>query len=252
MKRFAVALVLAAASTAAAQPASKARTEATAAYQQGQRLYLDEDYAAAAVKFEAAYKLDPDPAYLFNIAQAYRLAKDCTHALAYYKQFISGVPKAPNADAVNKYIVDLEATCPPLEPAQPPPPVEPDREAQASPMPKQQRSHMQRNLAIGAFGLGAVAITVGAVFTFKVRGFESDREALCPAPCDWTPDDTAREAELKFDGDRASTLAITGYVVGGLAIASGIALLVTAPRHADMLTIAPTQGGAFATFTLRH
>jgi tetratricopeptide (TPR) repeat protein len=266
VKRLALLLVLTAASTAAAQPTAKRNTDATTAYKEGQRRYLDEDYLGAAAQFETAYKLDPDPVYLFNIAQAYRLAKDCAKALAHYKQFIAAVPKAPNADAVNKYIAELERACPQRESASnSTQPLSLDARTAADSSTTDTRgtdniggsddparpSQLRRNLGIGALGVGAIGVTAGIVFTFKVRGYEADREALCPAPCDWTPDDMARETELKQDGDRASKLAITSYVVGGLAIAAGAALLITAPRRADMVTIVPTQGGAFATFTAR-
>jgi tetratricopeptide (TPR) repeat protein len=250
VKRIALLVTLAAAAPAAAQPSSNARNAATAAYQEGQRRYLDEDYAAAAAQFEAAYRLDPDPAYLFNIAQAYRLAKDCPKALAFYKQFLAAVPKAPNAEAVKKYIAELETTCGKREPDQPRIDTKPDTRVIERPAASPQPSHLRRNLAIGAFGVGAVGITLGAVFTFKVGSLESEREGLCPEPCNWTVDDTLRETQLKADGDRASKLAITGYVVGGLAVATGIALLVTSPAHADVVTIAPTQGGAFVSWTL--
>jgi outer membrane protein assembly factor BamD (BamD/ComL family) len=117
-----IAIVLACAATATAQPSSKQRADATAAYQEGQRRYLDEDYVGAAAQFEAAYKLDPDPAYEFNIAQAYRLANDCTKSLVWYRKFLADAPKAPNIDAVKKYIADEEAACAKTAPAPAPAP----------------------------------------------------------------------------------------------------------------------------------
>ncbi len=36
----------------------------------------------AAERFELAYELDPDPAYLFNLAQAYRLGNVCAKSAA--------------------------------------------------------------------------------------------------------------------------------------------------------------------------
>jgi tetratricopeptide (TPR) repeat protein len=75
-------------------PAVKARADA--AYAEGSNAYNASDFTRAALKFEEAYSLVADPAYLFNIAQAYRQAKDCVKAAAAFAKFIELVPAAPN------------------------------------------------------------------------------------------------------------------------------------------------------------
>lgn len=250
---FAFGLVLAA-QAAHAQPSSKAKSDATAAYQEGQRRYLDEDYLGAAQEFEVAYKLDPDPAYEFNIAQAYRLGKDCTQALAWYRKFRHDAPKAPNLDSVDTYISDLEASCNPTSqpaPAPAPVPAQPAAEAPAQP------GHLTRYLGIGAFFVGGVGLAAGLGYTLAVRSAESDREKLCAGQmlCVWTADLSAREAELKARGDRDSELAVAGFVVGGAAVAAGVVLLAMdwSARHTtreSAVMVVPTQGGAFVSFSL--
>jgi tetratricopeptide (TPR) repeat protein len=249
LKRFTVLALIAIASTTAAQPSSKARADATDAYKEGQRRYLDEDYIAAATQFEVAYKLDPDPAYLFNIAQAYRLAKDCTKALPYYKQFLAAAPKAPNAPAVNKYIAELEASCAKPEPS----PLEQTSDASPSIEAPREPSHVTRNLGIGALGVGAIGVTMGIIYTFKVRSDEDERAGLCPRPCSWTLDLTVREAELQRQGDRHSKIMVASYTVGAAAIAAGAVLLLTSRGKAESsIALIPTDGGAFVTFTARN
>jgi tetratricopeptide (TPR) repeat protein len=271
VKRVALFAALATASITApvsAQPSSKARSDATAAYQEGQRRYLAEDYVAAAAQFEAAYKLDPDPAYLFNIAQAYRLAKDCGKALAFYKRFLAEAQKPPNLDAVKKYIRELEAQCPSRESTTSPPPTTTDTSPAALPAttttsdehridestPPARSGHLVRNLGIGALGVGAIGVTMGVVFTFKVRSDVSDREALCPSfPCDWNDEKKAREAELLDLGHQHEKLMVASYIVGGAALAAGAVMLVMSHGpHESSVAIVPTQGGAFASWSLRR
>ncbi|HEY5927403.1 MAG TPA: hypothetical protein VIV11_37220 [Kofleriaceae bacterium] len=255
MIRWIVIGVLACTATAVAQPSSKQRADATAAYQDGQRRYLDEDYVGAAQQFEAAYKLDPDPAYEFNIAQAYRLAKNCEKSVYWYRKFLVDAPKAPNAEAVKKYIADEEAAC--IKPVQPPPaqPLEPEPPSEPVPDSGAERSHVKRNLGFGALGAAAVGITVGIVFTLKVRSTAEEREGLCPDEpmCTWTETKAKREDRLKTLGARRSAIAISGYAVGAAALGAGIWLLLSdrdASRESSV-AIVPTEGGAFVSWSFR-
>ena len=256
--KLAVAIMLACAATAAADPSSKQRADATAAYQEGQRRYLDEDYAGAAVQFETAYRLDPDPAYEFNIAQAYRLAKDCTKALDWYRKFLVDAPKAPNRDAVKKYIADLEGSCKPSEPAPSPAVPAPTAEPQNAGAPAvEQRdelrpSHLRRNLGFGALALGAAGVVTGAVFTSKVFKYSREREDLCNG-CEWTDSYTVRAAKLEDLGHRAQRLEIVGYAVGAAAIGAGVWLILSGPHaHESSVAIVPTHDGAFVSVSLRR
>ena len=80
------------------------------AFDAGSQLYQRGDYVGAAAKFEAAYGLDPDPAYAFNIAQAYRFAKKCARAAYHYRDYLQRAgPRAPNADKVERYLQEVTA-----------------------------------------------------------------------------------------------------------------------------------------------
>src|SRR5689334_6498185 len=92
MRALLVLVVLA--RVAAAQPDVKARADA--AYAEGSAAYDSNDFRRAAVRFEEAYALVADPAYLFNIGQAYRQADECEKAAAAFRKFIELVPDAPN------------------------------------------------------------------------------------------------------------------------------------------------------------
>ena len=98
--------VLCVATTVWAGP--KPKEDAAATFQQGAEAYGAGRYLEAAAKFEAAYALDPDPAYLFNIAQAYRLAQSCKRAVKYYDRFTAAVPNPPDPEALGRYRREAE------------------------------------------------------------------------------------------------------------------------------------------------
>ena len=77
----------------AAEPsaARRAYDEATAAFGLGH-------YQEAAEKYETAFSLRPDPALLYNAAQAYRLAGNRPRALELYRNYLRLYPDRQNAD----------------------------------------------------------------------------------------------------------------------------------------------------------
>jgi tetratricopeptide (TPR) repeat protein len=105
--------------------------EATAAFGLGR-------YADAAEKYEAAFAARPDPALLYNAAQAYRLAGNKTRALELYRNYVRLYSDRPNTADARNHIAALQraleaeraapdatagttaaAAPPPLEPAAP-------------------------------------------------------------------------------------------------------------------------------------
>jgi hypothetical protein len=100
--------------------------KATAAYGLGR-------YAVAAENFEKAYELKPDPALLYNAAQAHRLAGNKQRALELYESYLRMYGKKDKRDEVERRIKELKqaiahdktvATSPPTttEPVSPSPP----------------------------------------------------------------------------------------------------------------------------------
>src|SRR5262249_8068504 len=56
------------------------------------------EFAQAAQKFEAAYKLRPHPALLYDAAQATRLNGNNAKALVLYRNYLQFYPNEANAD----------------------------------------------------------------------------------------------------------------------------------------------------------
>lgn len=229
------------------------KATATREYQEGQRLFKAGDHAGAAARFKAAWAADPDPVYLFNIAQALRLAKQCAEARDYYKQFLDVVPDAPNRAKVEGYLAEVEACAPPPVIAPPdtrdqPPEVKPPAPVPVpAPAVVQGGGSTRRWIGLGLVGVGLAAAGSGTFFALRVGSLERDREGLCPAPCTWSEALARREAELQQDGDRASTLAIASFAVGGAALVTGAVLYLTGrTTRTEHAMVVPTRGGAVA------
>lgn len=78
-------------------------------YKEGTTHYDLAEYDAAAKDFKEAYRLSNDPAYLFNIAQAYRMAKNCDDAARFYERFLAVSPDAPNRDKIQVRVTEMKA-----------------------------------------------------------------------------------------------------------------------------------------------
>jgi tetratricopeptide (TPR) repeat protein len=101
--------------------------DAKAHYRHATAAYALGKFAEAANDYEAAYELAPDPALLFNAAQAHRLAGNKPRALMLYQSYARMYPDQPNVDEVRRHIDDLKQaianpqTTPPPETSAPHP-----------------------------------------------------------------------------------------------------------------------------------
>lgn len=72
-------------------------------YKAGSRAYEIGSYEEAIREYGEAYRLKDDPAILYNMAQANRLAEHPTEAEHLYRMYLMKVPNAPNrAEVLNK------------------------------------------------------------------------------------------------------------------------------------------------------
>ena len=237
------------ASTAFAQPK---RVEAEASYKQGQTLYLKADYIGAAHHFKRAYDLDPDPVYLFNIAQAYRLAQKCKESSEYYNRFLVEANKPPNEEAVKSYIVEVDACAKAQEPVPAPiaapPPVEP--EPQPQPLVDEPPRSKKRMAGYIVGGAGVVVTGLGFYFMARVSALESDANNLCAQACPaWDAEKTKQRESIDDQAHLREKLMAGSWIIGGAAIAAGVYLIVTGGEKPESsLAITPTKNGAMATF----
>jgi hypothetical protein len=169
---------------------------AKAHYKRGLGAFALGRYAEAAEAYESAFAIEPDPALLYNAAQAHRAANNKERALTLYRNYLRIFASAPNRVEVQRHIATLEkaieidratATAPPSEPiktttpmtpivpprAEPPPPtttaVTPAPPATTTatvvttppPAPRQQRPKWVWGVVGGAVGVVVIGVAVG-------------------------------------------------------------------------------------------
>ena len=104
-----VIVALGTAASARAENPSDARTEARRHYDTATAAYALGHYDDAATEFERAFTLKPDPAILYNAAQAYRLAGKKERALELYRSYLRVYGRrAEHASDVDWHIGELE------------------------------------------------------------------------------------------------------------------------------------------------
>jgi hypothetical protein len=86
-----------------------AKLEAKARFTSGQRHYNLNELPEALADFKDAYRLYPDPVFLFNLGQCERQLGHHEEAIRFYRNFLREEPKAPNRPEVLRKIEEMEA-----------------------------------------------------------------------------------------------------------------------------------------------
>ncbi len=105
------AVLVLAASVAAAEPTAADRARAKTEFVNAQKAYDVGDFKVALAGYTEAYRLDPRPPFLFNIAQCHRQLNDPERAVFFYSRFLShyGPGKAPNDATAHDLLTESEA-----------------------------------------------------------------------------------------------------------------------------------------------
>ncbi|HEV8325190.1 MAG TPA: tetratricopeptide repeat protein [Myxococcota bacterium] len=96
----------------ASGPAEDAKARARGLYLAAEERYRAGDYAAALDLYRAAFAAVPEPTFLFDMAQCYRLAGQPAHALRMYEAYLLVRPDAPNRAEVERIVAKVEGTLP--------------------------------------------------------------------------------------------------------------------------------------------
>jgi len=135
--RWSLVVLLALTFTTASARAADDPQRAKELFQQGTTYFDVGQFDKAIESWQEGYKAKPDPGFLYNIAQAYRLSGDAQKAIFFYKGFLRYSPKAPNRADVEQKIAALQkqinegkpttppTTSPPTQTTTPPPPPPP-------------------------------------------------------------------------------------------------------------------------------
>jgi len=106
---FAVLALLVSATGAARADQAADAAEARRFYEQGTKKYSMGDFPKAIELYKKAFDLLPDPVFLYNIAQAYRLSDNFKQAQFFYKSYLRNAPNAANRAEVEARIAELES-----------------------------------------------------------------------------------------------------------------------------------------------
>jgi hypothetical protein len=94
-----------------AAPAVADPARARAHFEVARRYVQVDEYRKAIEEFKAAHVEEPDPAFLYNIAECHRHLGEGKDALVYYRRFLSlAAPNAPSRVNAEKRIAELQAT----------------------------------------------------------------------------------------------------------------------------------------------
>jgi tetratricopeptide (TPR) repeat protein len=85
------------------------KQEAKARYTTGQSHYNLNEFQEALQDFKEAYRLFPDPVFLFNVAQCERQLGNQDEAIKFYRSYLRNKPKAPNRQEVERRIDEMQA-----------------------------------------------------------------------------------------------------------------------------------------------
>jgi tetratricopeptide (TPR) repeat protein len=90
-------------------PARAERQDARRHYDRATAAFGLGKYEEAATEYEAAFDLKPDPALLYNAAQAYRLAGRAPRAIELYRNYLRLYGDAENAEDARQHMLRLES-----------------------------------------------------------------------------------------------------------------------------------------------
>jgi tetratricopeptide (TPR) repeat protein len=91
-------------------PTEEAKTAARAKFAEGNAFYEQGNFRQALSSFDAAYKLVPLPAFLFNVAQCHRQLGSHEQAATFYRRYLALSPKEPaNAPLVKGLITEMDS-----------------------------------------------------------------------------------------------------------------------------------------------
>jgi tetratricopeptide (TPR) repeat protein len=107
--------------------------EARRHYANGTKAYEIGAYDEAIREYGEAYRVIDDPALLFNLGQAHRLAGHPVEAIRQYRMYLIKVHNASNRADVEQRIHDLEQQIALPPKSQPAPPLSPPAQTQAGP-----------------------------------------------------------------------------------------------------------------------
>lgn len=195
-------------------------------------LHAAHKYREAAAAYLEAYEHFPAPAFLYNVAQVYRLAGDRERALEHYRRYLELEPDGEGSGDARDFVAALEAeeqgAEPPAGVAQPEgpgtsafEPLDPDRRLADRGTGSPGRGKKIAGTVIGAAGVVALGVAVG--FGVRAHSAQSDLDGYTGP---WTDE----QQQTYDDGQSAQRTMAISAAVGGAALATGAILFYMGHR----------------------
>lgn len=232
--------------TASAQPESEARTQAAGHVRQGQAFFQRGDFERALTEYQTALDLSAEPSLIFNIALCHDRANRPEEALKMFQRYLELAPSGSVAEEargdvarltpiVEKIVVDREAEQARQREAAARR-AEADQRAEVAlraAVARNRRARLARYLIVG----GGMIAGAGAI-THYLAYQHVDRVRNDIDPAHYLEDRNTLLLERN--------VAYGAYAVGGVALAAGLVLALTARGAGDgaVLTAAITPRGA--------
>lgn len=204
------------------------KDDAAPSLRAGLQAYKEARYEDAIEQFEAAYAIDPNPAYLYAWAQAERESGDCQSAVRLYERFLEGAVEPAAAEAARKNIERCDSQRP-----TPPPPVlvDPPATTSAPPLetaPEPQHDDVRADRRVRSpAGLGLTiaggVVMLGGGGTLATSGVLRRRQSNI--------DDYQRFNDLDLTIDRLNVAGSIALGVGTALLLAGIITWARAPRR---------------------
>lgn len=214
---------------ASAAPPSGLKAQAEAAYQDGAKSFGAKDFSRALKLFDHAFKLDPSPILLYNIARCHEEMGTLEPAIRNFELYLARAPDAPDRNDVERRIRVMEA----IKKRQAKTRFDtPPRVAPAKPVAS---SNAARWWGYGALGAGVVAVAVGSGMGVAADSAAQDHRAA---------ETRSDKSRFETEANDKATLANVSYIVGGALIATGASLLIYDAVSGDTtVQVAPAPGG---------
>ncbi len=234
------------------------RAAAKEHFQKGSTAFALGAYDEAIAEYSAAYRAKDDPALLYNIAQAHRLAGHAADALRFYKMYLTLLPRAPNREEVEAKIAELQRLAEQQKKTQqqmPPDEVKPPTQPEVVAKPAEPAStppHASEPLP------PVPPPSVGAGRTKKIAGLAVAGVGVAALVCGIALGVVAKqysdEVSLRYDTGKESTGNTLGVVgptlmgVGGAAVLAGVVVAALGFREgsARHASITPWLGTSIA------
>lgn len=197
------------------------RDQALALFEQSDKAYKAGNFEEAAKLLREAYSLYPEPLLLYNLGRAQEGMGDSRGAVQSYEQYLQDAQEIKDRGAIERRIETLKAQIAKQEEDARRRAAEEERRRREEeerrlhpPPPIDNRTPLEKYGPWITMGAGGATVVTGVFFGIRASSTHDDAVAS-PIQRD--------AAELQHSAERSATIANVLFVVGGAAIAGGVA-----------------------------